>query len=69
MVWKTITALGRPGNEKETVGDLLIHIARIEENKDSIVEAIKLNGVRILPHLDPIATFAIHSACQFPLCA
>jgi hypothetical protein len=61
---KTITALGGPGNENETVRDLFLHIARIEEFKDSIVEAIKLNGVRILPHVDPIATFAIQSACN-----
>jgi hypothetical protein len=56
--------LSGPGNENETVRDLFVQIARIEEYKDSIVEAIKLIGVRILPHLDPIATFAIQSACN-----
>jgi hypothetical protein len=60
----TITALGGPGNENDTVRDFFIHIARIEEYKDSIVEAMKINGVRILPHLDPIATFSIQSACN-----
>lgn len=56
--------MGGPGDENKTVRDLFVHITRIEEYKDSILEAIKLNGVHILPHLDLIATFAIQSACN-----
>jgi hypothetical protein len=46
------------------VCDLFIHVGRKEEYKEAIVEAIKMNGDRVIRQLDPVATFAIQSACN-----
>jgi hypothetical protein len=59
-----LTALGEDGNKQDTVGDLFIHVGRKEEYKEAIVEAIKMNGDRVIPQLDPVATYAIQSACN-----
>jgi hypothetical protein len=59
-----LTALGGDGNEQDTVRDLFVHVGRKEEYKEAFIEAIKMNGDRVIPQLDPVATFAIQSACN-----
>jgi hypothetical protein len=59
-----LTALGGDGNEQDTIRDLFVHVGRKEEYKEALIEAIKMNGDRVIPQLDPVATFAIQSACN-----
>jgi hypothetical protein len=57
-------ALGGDGNEQDTVRNLFVHVGCKEEYKEAFVEAIKMNGDRVVPQLDPVATFAIQLACN-----
>jgi hypothetical protein len=54
-----LTALGGDGNKQDTVCDLFVHVGRKEEYKEAFLEAVKMNGDRVIPQLDPVATFAI----------
>jgi hypothetical protein len=58
-----LTALGGPGNEKESLLDLLVYIGQNEEYKGTWEEAVTSNGL-VLPKLDGVATRAIQSTCN-----
>jgi hypothetical protein len=58
-----LTALGGPGNEKESLFDLLVYIGQNEDYKTTWEEAVKSNGL-VLPKLDGIVTRAIQSTCN-----
>jgi hypothetical protein len=45
--------------EQDTVCDLFVHVGRKEEYKEAFIEAVKMNGDRVIPQLDPVTTFAI----------
>jgi hypothetical protein len=58
-----LTALGGPGNEKESLLDLLTCIGQNEEYNATWEEAVRSNGL-VLPSLDGVATRAIQSMCN-----
>ena len=57
-----MTALGGIGNEAASARDLFVHVSRLEQFQDEIVEAVKQSGIRTFPSFDPVATFAV--GCQ-----
>jgi hypothetical protein len=58
-----LTALGGPGNEHESLLDLLTYIGQNEDYKATWEEAVRSNGL-VLPRLDGVATRAIQSMCN-----
>ncbi len=58
-----LTALGGPGNEKESLLDLLTCIGQNEDYKATWEEAVRSNGL-VVPTLDGVATRAIQSMCN-----
>jgi hypothetical protein len=58
-----LTALGGPGNEKESLLGLLVYIEQNEEYKRTWEEAVTSNGL-VLPKFDGLATRAIQSTCN-----
>jgi hypothetical protein len=56
--------LGGDGNKQDTIRDLFVHVGQKEEYKEALLEAIRMNGNRVIPQLDPVATFAIQLACN-----
>jgi hypothetical protein len=59
-----MTALGGPGNEAASARDLFVHVSRLEQFQDEMVEAVKQSGLRTFPSFDPVATFAMQSAAN-----
>lgn len=59
-----MTALGGKGNEVASARDLFVHVSRLEQYQDEMVEAVKQSGIRTFPSFDPIATFAMQSAAN-----
>jgi hypothetical protein len=58
-----LTALGGPGNEHDSLLDLLSYIGQNETYKETWQEAVRLNGL-IVPALDGVATKAVQSMCN-----
>jgi hypothetical protein len=58
-----LTALGGPGNERDSLLDLLTYIGQDDDYKATWEEAVKSNGL-ILPTLDAVATKAVQSMCN-----
>jgi hypothetical protein len=58
-----LTALGGPGNEHESLLDLLTYIGKNEDYKATWEEAVRSNGL-VLPRLDSVAFRAIQSMCN-----
>ncbi len=58
-----LTALGGPGNNQESLLDLLMYIGQEDDYKATWEEAVKSNGL-VLPTLDGVATRAIQSTCN-----
>jgi hypothetical protein len=54
---------GPPGNEKQSLLDLLVYIGQNDEYKTAQEEAVKSNGL-VLPKLNGVATSAIQSTCN-----
>jgi hypothetical protein len=58
-----LTALGGPGNEKESLLDLVVYIGQNEEYKGTREEAVTSNGL-VLLKLDGVVTRPIQSTCN-----
>jgi hypothetical protein len=58
-----LTPLGGPGNEQESLLDLLVYIGQNDDFKAIWEEAVRSNGL-VLPSLDGVATRAIQSTCN-----
>jgi hypothetical protein len=58
-----LTALGRPGNEHESLLDLLTYIGQNDEYKAMWEAAARMNGF-VLPTLDGVATKAVQWMCN-----
>ena len=52
------------GNEAALARDLFVHVSRLEQFQDEIVEAVKQAGIRTFPSFDPVATFAMQLAAN-----
>jgi hypothetical protein len=59
-----LTALGDPGNEKESLLDLLTYIGQNKEYKAMQVEAVLRFNRFLLHTLDSVTTRAIQSMCN-----
>jgi hypothetical protein len=58
-----LMALGGPGNEHESLLDLLTYIRQDKDYKAMWEEAVRSNGL-VVPALDGVATRAIQSMCN-----
>jgi hypothetical protein len=58
-----IMALGGPGNEHESLLDLLMYIRQNKDYRAMWEEAVRSNGL-VVPTLDAIATRAVQSMCN-----
>jgi hypothetical protein len=58
-----LMVLGGPGNEHESLLDLLTYIGQNEDYRAMWEEAVRSNGL-VVPTLDSVATRAIQSMCN-----
>jgi hypothetical protein len=58
-----LMALGGPGNEHESLLDLLTYIRQNKDYRAMWEEAVRSNGL-VVPTLDGIATRAVQSMCN-----
>ena len=56
-----VRALSGGRDLTDTLRDFLLHVSRKPEYQDIFIEAMKQNGLRLIPQLDGITTFAIQS--------